>query len=182
MSGTKIWHRRCRKLSQSYMMIMTVLECSHSALPITKAVKAVTNPQSKLCAADVSICWDKSMCVYDWGKKKSIKALFGHFKLYCISVNAFLSFLNKRFFFSKVLLVKIRDWYMKNVHTFFLSNAENPVVMIQWKWTSALQNYLEKKMANKQKSTSDWNVFVFFFFYSQTQISSFLVHRSMYTF
>lgn len=78
---------------------MTVLEHLHSALPITKAVKAVTNPQSKLCVADVSICWEKSIRVYDWGKKVSIKALFGHFKLYCISLNVFLYFLNKRFFF-----------------------------------------------------------------------------------
>lgn len=97
------------------------------------------------------------------GKKKSIKALFGHFKLYCISLNAFLSFLNKRFFFSKVLLVKIRDWYMKNVHTFFLSNAENPVVMIQWKWTSALQNYLEKKNGKQVKKCLWLKCFCFLF-------------------
>lgn len=134
-----------------------------------------------MCCRCIHLLREKHVCVW-LGKKKSIKALFGHFKLYCISLNAFLSFLNKSFF-SRVLLVKIRDWCMKNVHTFFLSNAENPVVMIQWKWTSALQNYLEKKKkANKWKSASDWNVFVFFFFYSQTQISSFLVHRSMYTF
>lgn len=73
----KIWHRSCRKLSQSYVILMAVLEHLCSALPITKAVKAVTNPQSKLCCADVSLSWEESICVCVWGeKKKSIQGGF----------------------------------------------------------------------------------------------------------
>lgn len=68
----KIWHRSCRKLSQSYVILMAVLEHLCSALPITKAVKAVTNPQSKLCCADVSLSWEESICVCVWGEKKKI--------------------------------------------------------------------------------------------------------------
>lgn len=56
---------------------MAVLEHLRSALPITKAVKAVTNPQSKLCCADVSLSWEESICVCVWGeKKKSIQGGF----------------------------------------------------------------------------------------------------------
>lgn len=114
-----------------------------------------------MCCRCIHLLREKHVCVW-LGKKKSIKALFGHFKLYCISLNAFLSFLNKSFF-SRVLLVKIRDWCMKNVHTFFLSNAENPVVMIQWKWTSALQNYLEKKKGKQVKKCLWLKCFCFLF-------------------
>jgi len=70
--GRKIWHTRCRKLSQSYMMIMTALEHLHSSLPITKAVKTLTNPQSKLCVADVSLCWEESICMYGGGGEKNL--------------------------------------------------------------------------------------------------------------
>lgn len=114
-----------------------------------------------MCCRCIHLLREKHVCVW-LGKKKSIKALFGHFKLYCISLNAFLSFLNKSFF-SRVLLVKIRDWCMKNVHTFFLSNAENPVVMIQWKWTSALQNYLEKKKRQTSEKVPLTEMFLFSF-------------------
>lgn len=53
--GRKIW-QKCRKISQSYVLRMTALECLHNALPITKAVKTLTNPQSRLHVADVSLC------------------------------------------------------------------------------------------------------------------------------
>lgn len=69
MFGGQIWHMRCRKLSQSYAMIMTALEHLHSPLPITKAVKTLTNRQSKLCVADISLCWEESICVYERREK-----------------------------------------------------------------------------------------------------------------
>lgn len=73
--GRKIW-QECRKISQSCVLIMTVLEWLHNALPITKAVKTLSNPQSRLHVADVSLCWEGSICVCEWGGKKSIKGGF----------------------------------------------------------------------------------------------------------
>lgn len=53
------------KISQSCVLIMTALECLHNALPITKAVKILTNPQNRLHVADVSLCWEESICVLE---------------------------------------------------------------------------------------------------------------------
>lgn len=46
------------------------------------------------------------MCMSKGGKKLLKEALFGHFKLYCISLTAFSYFLNKRIF-SRILLMKL---------------------------------------------------------------------------
>lgn len=47
------------------------------------------------------------MCMSEGEKKNVLKeALFGHFKPYCISLTEFSYFLNRRIFFSRILLMK----------------------------------------------------------------------------
>lgn len=72
--GCETWHYTCGNFFPTHMVIPLLMHM-HGALHITTAVKTLTDPQSKLHAADVFLLMVE---------KQLNQVLFDHFKLHCV--------------------------------------------------------------------------------------------------
>lgn len=132
-----------------------------------------------MCCRCIPLLGGKHMCVWVRGKKNLLKeALFGHFKLYCISLTEFSYFLNRRIFFSRILLMKFYIDVWKMYTPFSFLNTENLIVLILFitKVNLSAPELIEG-MANSKQSASLPEMILFFLLFTDSNLKLSGAHK-----